>query len=297
MAVLQTADSFTEQDNIRVAMSAVYATEILASPDSSGNDSRRVGIFGSTTRIILAISAAALLILSYVGAGFNGAANLKDLSDKVTHLTLQLNNKGTESTIDGEDRVERELSELEHQLEEKEIELAWEEEKVENHKLAQEIMFESMSKQITHDQQILSESKHTMHELGKKAGKFYHELGMETQENVELKKALANALEELANARAQLPPAPDAPLPGGEIKKDYLERMQKNESEDEYLEGMHKDNDHGESVKVENDNMEKEVVDPSVNRNLRVKTGFQPGDNIEIIEYQEGGKVALRPGK
>ena len=31
-------------------------------------------------------------------------------------------------------------------------------------------------------------------------------------------------------------------------------------------------------------------------RGLRASE-YQPGDNIEIIEYEKGGKIALRPGK
>lgn len=259
----------------RVSLSTVYATEIPSyADDTSGSNNTSAGIFRSrTARAVLTLSAIVLLFLSFLNSNSNGSvANLKDLSDTVTRLTLQLhsNFSSTSSSKEQEERIRSELADLKHQLEEKKIELAWEKEHVENQKFAQQLMHESMKKQIMKDQEYIHHTLKDMHKLGDKSEKLGRELMNEENENANLKAALSFALEELAKARAQLPPAPGRENGSGSIKinNDINHRPPSN----------------------------KEIHD-AANRKLRANlTGYHPGDNIEIIEYQEGGKVALRPG-
>lgn len=210
----------------------------------------------STTKAMLTFSSVALLLLSFFDSSSNSTANLKDLSDTVTRLTLQLHDFGHSAHEEREKAIRSELADLEHQLEEKKIELAWAKEHVENQKISQEIMFEAMTQEITEDQHYIEESQKMMTEVGQKTEKLSKDLMAEENENAKLKVALNFALAELAVAREKLPPAP------GE-----------------------------KAIDLHND---------IVNRRLRSQNtpGYQPGDCVDIIEYQDGlMEPALRPGK
>lgn len=257
----------TNHDPNKVSIAGIYATEISASADGYAHAAPPNGgiIRSSTARAVLAISTVVMLLLSFLGYGSNGAPNLKDLSDTVMNLTLQLHkyNLG-ETKTNNEDKIRRQLEEIEHQLDEKKIELEWEKQHVENQQMAQEILFQTMAGQIEKDQKVIEETEQVFHDVGHKAEKLYIDLGKEQEENAELKAALKAALDELSKEREKLP-AP--PLPPGE----KVEKEKDGGSDDR------------------NKHKLRAVPPPA-------REGYQPGDSIEIIEYQEGGKIALRPG-
>jgi hypothetical protein len=228
-------------DSSKVPMAdIIYAADIQTSDEEADGKNKNGGIFcSSTARALLAISSVALLLLSLFGLGSTGAPNIKDLSDTVIHLTQQYQNirGGDENNI-------RELEALKHQLVEKEIELAWEKQHVDSQTYSQELMFDSMLKQINKDHEVMEETENVVSEVSLKTWQTQAELEEEQNENANLKVALAFAIEELARARSLLPAVP-----------------------------------------------------PAGQKERKLRGGqYQPGDNIEIIEYQEGGMVALRPG-
>lgn len=232
----------------------------IFSPDdpmtAAATDIKHYGIFrSSTTRIVLAITSVALLLLSLLGMGStNGAPNLKDLSDTVMDLTRQLQNLGVTEEERGGGAGE--VKKLERALEETEIELAWERQHVHDQKTSQKLIYESMIGQIKSEQEAIKLKDRAVTEVARETSMARAELHREKMENSKLKSDLAEALELLANARATLPAAP-----GAEDEKKVLTNADLKK-----LRGV-----------------------------VRVSE-YQPGDNIEIIEYEEGGKVALRPG-
>ena len=225
--------------------SKIYAAEVSSSVDDDSigpNKNRRI-FRSSAARVVLAISSVALLIILLLNMRSSaGAPNIKDLSDTVMILTQQL----------GEDNENDDREALEHQLDELGIELSWERQHVEEEKTKQEMMHDSMSKEIIRERELIYETSKVASEASRKNSLAQRELYNERSENANLKEALANALEELHKARSQLPPAPDG-------------------------------------------NVEKKGEIGKTKRKLRA-TGYRPGDNIELIEYEEGGKVALHPG-
>lgn len=243
----------------KMPVATIYATEVSSSAGEDDGVAKPAGtgIFRSqTARMVLSVSAVALLLVSFMGMGSGGGApTVKDLSDTVMDLTRQLqNNMGIE---DASRPNGKSTEELQHELDEKTIELAWEKQHVEDAETTKEFMYNSMREQIVNDHDLLDKTVGKIKQFAGKNAEIERKLMDEETENSNLKTALAFALEELAKERAKLPPAPGAP----KIKDQDL------------------------------------VNDQRRTQTLRnKKRGFQPGDNIEIIEYQEGGKVALRPG-
>mmetsp|Transcript_26800 Transcript_26800/g.49269 ORF Transcript_26800/g.49269 Transcript_26800/m.49269 type:complete len:377 (+) Transcript_26800:188-1318(+) len=255
--VMLQSSHISSYDSSKVQMAAIYAAGIQTSDEEA--DGKHDGIFrSSTARAVLAISSVALLLLSLSGLGSTtGAPNLKDLSDTVMHLTQQLQNIGVI-----EEKNIHELEALEHQLDETEIELAWEKQHVGNEKETQKAMFDSMLTQIKKDHEVMEENDKEVKTVARKTHQTLAELEKEQRENAHLKHALAFALEELAKARSAHPAPPPPPKRVVERRKGEVGESDPTERK---LRGVH-------------------------------ASPYQPGDNIEIIEYEEGGKVALRPG-
>lgn len=112
----------SDYDSNKVPNAAICAPGVSAT--SVEGESR--GFFrSSTARLVLAIASVALLLSSLIGMGStNGAANLKDLSDRVMDLTRQLQNLGLGGGRSNEkEESERDLLGLQKQLEDAEIEL------------------------------------------------------------------------------------------------------------------------------------------------------------------------------
>mmetsp|Transcript_7686 Transcript_7686/g.17399 ORF Transcript_7686/g.17399 Transcript_7686/m.17399 type:complete len:375 (+) Transcript_7686:151-1275(+) len=239
----------TNYESNQAPTAAIYTAGIPTSADDAAG--KNGGIFrSSTARAVLAISSVVLLINSLVGIGTNHATNVKNLSDTVTSLSRQLHTL----EVENENKI-HEVETLEKQVSDKDIELAWENQHVENQMESQGLMHKAMMKQIQKDQEMIQESHKFTHHVAHTGILAQRELESEYEANANLKLALASALEELASARKQ--------LPGG--------------------------NNRGGEEKIGMD------LDGNT-RKLRGVSLFQPGDNIDIIEYEEGGKIALRPG-
>lgn len=243
------ASSPTNYGRAKVSMANIYDD-----PTSAADGVGRVGgAFRSpAAKALLAAASVALLIASAVSLGANHANNIKELSDTVTTLTLQLNRQREEA-----ERRLSELRELERKVGDKDIELAWETQHVRDVEELKEEMERDLTKKIKKGGEDYLELAKLSSEFAQKTSVAEEKVESEHKENANLKVALAFALEELSKAREQLPPAPDSEglLPGKDVEKQ----------------------------------MEK--------RKLRGKNVYQPGDNIEIICDEGGGKVALRPGE
>ncbi|KAL9186537.1 hypothetical protein ACHAXT_005775 [Thalassiosira profunda] len=159
----------------------------------------------------------------------------------------------------GESEHLQELEELRHKLSDRDIELSWERQHVAEEEEVQRLMHDAMAERIHQDHEAIKEVTETTSGYARRSAEALNALHKEKSDNAELKVALAFALEELAKARSQLPPVPE----GESLKYGHEQAMRNLEA--------------GKLRKKPN-------------------TSYQPGDNIEIIEYQEGGKVALRPG-
>lgn len=231
-------------------MAAVYATDIssASADDNSAGAGKNGGIFrSSTARAVLAIASTTLLIISLVRLGANRAASLKELSDTVMNLTKELNQVELEN-----EHNSHEVDTLEKKLLDAKIDLVWKEQHVESMGMSQELMYDTMVKQIHRDQDVIEETTRFTSEFARTGALAADELQKKNHENSNLKQALAFALEELANAREGHPRV----LP---VDKDLDTKVKE--------------------------------------RKLRGVNPYMPGDNIEIIEDEEGGKVALRPGE
>jgi len=244
---------------MKVAVSALYATEISASAsdEDATSNNKNGGIFRSNAaRALLIISSLALILFALLSPSSPASttANLKELSDRVVDLTRQLQSVGSKDSADL-----AELDRLRHDLDDKDIELAWEKQHVDNQKDIQRLMQESMVSQIQADQHYLEEYDHKLNGATAETHKIEMTLAKEQRDNAQLKHALQFALEELARAREGLPPAP------------------------ERKSGENGGNGNGQGNKTE-----KKLRGPGA--------GYQPGDNIEIIEHEDSGKIALRPG-
>lgn len=230
---------------------------------TNGKNKNRVGIISSTAKAVLIISSVALLLFTIISLGAQHyAANIKELSDTVIKLNQQIN------ALEVENENEKHLVEtLEGQVAEKDIELAWESQHVRDVEDAKQRMHDSMHEKIIQDIEMIKTTSKAASEFAQKVARSEYELTREENENANLKVELAIALEELGKARSKLPPPPLGSMQKGRQEVGYIQRD------------------------------EKDMVLKQKERKLRGKTLFQPGDPIEIIEYQEGGKVALRPGK
>lgn len=221
----------------------------------------------SIARAILALALVALLLLSLACAPDSGVHNIKDLADTVMHLTQQIQHFGSKDEPTKRDELET----LEHRLDEKEIELVWEKQHVESQIEARKLMAKTMSGQIVKEQEALQRMQEQINGVAGAGATHQHELeaklSREHRENENLKQSLASALKQLAEARATLPAAPPSPRGTGVAERTGWE------------------------VKSLGDG-------DASKRKLRgaFATSYQPGDSIEIIEYQEGGEIALHPG-
>jgi len=254
----------------------VYATKLSTSEISRVFGGTNNGVFRSSiTRAILVTACFAFVMISLGGAwSVRRATSIKDLSDAVMKLSLQLH----EAELENEMHV-RQLQIYDKEVSDKEVELAWEHQHVDD----AEVELRSALGQIEKDRKAIKEAAELLDELadeitakeiqiqkehqesektkwmldvtveGLMAQEAQHK--MESEENVDLKNQLAHAIEDLANIRAQLPLAPGS---GGQAQDYYLR---------------------------------------SNKRKLRGKSNYQPGDNVEIIEYQGGGRIALQPGE
>ena len=232
---------------------------------NSKNKKDRVGIISSTAKAILLISSLALLLFTIISIGAQHfyAANIKELSDTVIKLHQQIN----ALEIENENKLHL-VESLEGKVTEKEIELAWEIQHVHDVEDVKQRMHDTMHEKIVQDIELIQVAQRAASEFAQKVERKEYELAVEENENANLKVQLAIALEELGNARSKLPPPPlGSAHEKGREKVSYVQRDGK------------------------------DMVMKQKERKLRGKGLFQPGDPIEIIEYQEGGKVALRPGK
>lgn len=193
------------------------------------------GLFSSSTaRIVIGAASVTLLFLSILSRGSNGGASYKiqELSGTVMKLTQQLHTNN----------IQDELEELKHKLADEEIELEWEKQHIDDLGERKKMTHDALYKEIKRDTEIIAQENRKLASMGRSQVETEHILERERGENESLKKALAFALEELAQARLELPYTSEQKLRGS------------------------------------------------------TQEGFQPGDNIEIIEYQGGGRIALRPG-
>jgi len=160
---------------------------------------------------------------------------MKELSDKVIQLNKQLKAL--------EEENENSIQTLQKTIEEKEIELAWKTQHVDEEKKIQKEMHDSLTKTILHEREIIKDTTKQTSEFAQKAQRSAMELYNKQKENANLKIKLANAAKELSLAH---------------------EKMSDNKQTKPKLRGQQED--------------------------------LQPGHPIELIEYEEGGKIALRPG-
>ena len=258
----------------------VYGAELSTSEISRVFGGTNNGVFrSSTTRAILVTACFAFVMISLVGAwSARRSTSIKDISDAVMKLSLQLR----EAELENERHV-RQLQIYDKEVSDKDVELAWEHQHVDDAEEALKIERRSALGQIEKDRKAIKEAAELLDELADEvtakeiqiqkehqeseknkwmldvtveslmAQEARHK--MESEENADLKNQLAHAIEDLANIRAQLPLAPGT---GGQAEDFYLRRNK---------------------------------------RKLRGKSNYQPGDNVEIIEYQGGGRIALQPGE
>ena len=161
-----------------------------------------------TARVVLAVASVVLLFLSSHTTN-NGVQNMKDLSDNVVILARQLQRT---TSIDEQrtfrDELFNETLKLERQLEEKDIELAWEQQHLENQIETQKIVVDTMAGQIERGHGALEDMEGLLKLVAKDSDARQQaieaELARERRENEELRRALAVALEQLSQARAEL---------------------------------------------------------------------------------------------
>lgn len=253
----------TSRDPVKMPVASVYAASASSADDDDYGDGKGGGVVcSSAARVVIAVSTIALLwisLLSYIDYG--GGTSIKDLSDAVMELHRQIQLAGTTN----EER-EREIESLERLASDREIELAWERQRVEDEVMAGEIRGKALTAQIMADREIIEDTTRETSKIALSNYQTKDQLRKEQDENASLRAALASALEELARAREQLPASPDA------------------------LGSKTRGGDEGNNL------VEKGLGHTDVKKRKLRAARYQPGDNIEIIEYEDGGKVALRPG-
>ena len=127
MVLQSNALHIESHEPVKVPKAPIYASYVPTINDEA--DSKSGGIFrSSTARAVLAVASLTLLLSSLLGLGSTaGTPNIKDLSDTVTNLARQLQNLGGKNG-----GKTGEVEELEHQLNDTEIELAWEKQHVDD---------------------------------------------------------------------------------------------------------------------------------------------------------------------
>jgi len=150
----------------------------------------------STARSLIAISSIVLLLISLIGIGSGPAANVKDLSDTVLDLTQQLHTLQLENI----NRID-EVDTLEKLVTDKDIELGWGVQHLHNQEESQNIMYQSLVRQLDHDVEVMERANEKASKIVETSRLAEREIEKGRAMNADLKQALDSALEELANAR------------------------------------------------------------------------------------------------
>jgi len=203
--------------------------------DNDDNSKIRTTSSSSISRILICISFISIILFAIIRLSSQHSANVKELSNQVIQLNKQLKAL--------EEENENSIQTLQKTIEEKEIELAWKTQHVDEEKKIQKEMHDSLTKTILHEREIIKDTTKQTSEFAQKAQRSAMELYNKQKENANLKIKLANAAKELSLAH---------------------EKMSDNKQTKPKLRGQQED--------------------------------LQPGHPIELIEYEEGGKIALRPG-
>ena len=211
----------------------VHHGNLFINDDTSKN---RTSTSSSAARILICISFISIILFAIIRLSSRHSASMKELSDQVIQLNRQLKLL--------EEENENSIQTLQKTIAEKEIELAWKTQHVDEEKKIQKEMHDSLTKTILLEREIIKDTTKQTSEFAQKAQRSAMELYNKQKENANLKIKLANAAKELSVAH---------------------EKMSNNKQTKPKLRGQ-------------------------------LQEDLQPGHPIELIEYEEGGKVALRPG-
>lgn len=160
-------------------------------PDDKNDDGDR-GIFrSSTARAVLTISSIALLLTSLISLGANHATN-KELSDTVMELTRQLHTL----EVENENKI-HEIETLEKQVNDKDVELAWESQHVADEGELKETMLHDLMRQIKKDEKIIKENDKHTRDISTASAFAKSQLVKEHAINKNLKAELVNARKQL----------------------------------------------------------------------------------------------------
>lgn len=194
----------TYEDTFSKLEKVSSATAYSGYGEDDDEDKGTIRIFrSSTARVALIISSLALLLFSIINLAAQRATNIKELSDTVIQLNQQL------AALEGENLKKiHERETLEKQVVEKDIELAWEHQEVNEVHNLQKQMEEQLVAQANKDHEMIIISSKAASEYAQKAKAAENKLDEEHEENAKLKVSLAIALEELSKVRQQFPPPP-----------------------------------------------------------------------------------------
>ena len=163
--------------------------------NSFDNDdtSKRRTTSSSAVRILICISFISIILFAIIRLSSQHSANMKELSDQVIQLNKQLKAL--------EEENENSIQTLQKTIEEKEIELAWKTQHVDEEKKIQKEMKDSLTRtSILHEREIIKDTTKQTSEFAQKAQRSAMELYNKQKENANLKIKLANAAKELSLA-------------------------------------------------------------------------------------------------